>query len=51
MIAEGYYATNCIHIINEKYQVEMPIAEAMYNIIYENISPFIEIKILSDRLK
>lgn len=51
MIAEGYYATNCIHIINEKYQVEMPVAEAMYNIIYENISPFIEIKILSDRLK
>lgn len=51
MIAEGYYATNCIHIINEKYKVEMPIAEAMYNIIYENISPFIEIKILSDRLK
>jgi len=51
MIAEGYYATNCIHIINENYQVEMPIMDAMYNILYENISPFIEIKILSDRLK
>jgi len=51
MIAEGYYATNCIHIINENYQVEMPILDAMYNILYENISPFIEIKILSDRLK
>ncbi|NVN94569.1 MAG: NAD(P)H-dependent glycerol-3-phosphate dehydrogenase [Bacteroidetes bacterium] len=51
MIAEGYYAANCIHIINEKYQVEMPIMDAMYNILYENISPFIEIKILSDRMK
>ncbi len=51
MIAEGYYATNCIHIINENYHVEMPILDAMYNILYENISPFIEIKILSDRLK
>ena len=51
MIAEGYYASNCIHIINESYQVEMPIMDAMYNILYENISPFIEIKILSDRLK
>jgi glycerol-3-phosphate dehydrogenase (NAD(P)+) len=51
MIAEGYYATRCIHIINESYKVDMPIAEAMYNILYENISPFIEIKILSDRLK
>lgn len=51
MIAEGYYATNCIHIINEKYKVDMPIADALFNILYENISPFIEIKILSDRLK
>jgi glycerol-3-phosphate dehydrogenase (NAD(P)+) len=51
MIAEGYYACKCIHIINENYKVDLPIADAMYNIIYENISPFIEIKILSDRLK
>jgi len=51
MIAEGYYAANCIHNINENYKVEMPIADAMFNILYENISPFIEIKILSDRLK
>ncbi len=51
MIAEGYYACKCIHLINETYKVDLPIADAMYNIIYENISPFIEIKILSDRLK
>jgi glycerol-3-phosphate dehydrogenase (NAD(P)+) len=28
----------------------MPIVEAVYNIIYERISPVIEMKILADRL-
>ncbi len=51
MIAEGYYATKCIHTINQTYKVELPILESVYNILYENISPYIEIKILSDRLK
>lgn len=50
MIAEGYYATNSIIEINKKFQVEMPILQAVYNIIYERISPVIEMKILSDRL-
>jgi glycerol-3-phosphate dehydrogenase (NAD(P)+) len=50
MIAEGYYATNSIMEINKKFQVEMPILQAVYNIIYERISPVIEMKILSDRL-
>ncbi|MBI3237965.1 MAG: glycerol-3-phosphate dehydrogenase, partial [Flavobacteriia bacterium] len=50
MIAEGYYATKCVHEINKKFQVEMPILEAVYNILYEKISPVIEMKILSDRL-
>jgi len=51
MIAEGYYATKSIQSINQKYKVELPIQESVYNILYENISPFIEIKILSDKLK
>ncbi|HLP56993.1 MAG TPA: NAD(P)H-dependent glycerol-3-phosphate dehydrogenase [Fluviicola sp.] len=50
MIAEGYYATKCVHEINKKFQVEMPILEAVHNILYEKISPVIEMKILSDRL-
>jgi len=50
MVAEGYYATNSIMEINKKFQVEMPILQAVYNIIYERISPVIEMKILSDRL-
>jgi glycerol-3-phosphate dehydrogenase (NAD(P)+) len=50
MIAEGYYATRCIVEINKEYGVEMPILEAVNNIIYEKISPFIEIRILSEKL-
>ncbi|MEX1000783.1 MAG: NAD(P)H-dependent glycerol-3-phosphate dehydrogenase [Crocinitomicaceae bacterium] len=50
MIAEGYYATRCIVEINKEYEVEMPIVEAVNNIIYERISPFIEMRILSEKL-
>lgn len=50
MIAEGYYAAKCLHEINKKHQVNMPISEAVYNIIYERISPMIEMKLLTDKL-
>jgi glycerol-3-phosphate dehydrogenase (NAD(P)+) len=50
MIAEGYYATKCIIEINKKFQVEMPIVEAVYNILYEKISPVIEMRLLTDKL-
>lgn len=51
MIAEGYYAVKCIKEINEKYNVVMPITESVYNIIYERISPAIEMKLLTDHLR
>ena len=50
MIAEGYYATRSVMEIKNKFQVEMPIVEAVHNILYERISPVIEMRILSDRL-
>ncbi len=50
MIAEGYYATKCIHEINKKYQLKMPITSAVYHVLYEKISPRIEMKLLSDQL-
>jgi glycerol-3-phosphate dehydrogenase (NAD(P)+) len=50
MIAEGYYATQCIHEINQKHGVNMPITQAVYNILYENIAPSIEMKILTEKL-
>ncbi|MFP4525511.1 MAG: NAD(P)H-dependent glycerol-3-phosphate dehydrogenase [Bacteroidales bacterium] len=51
MIAEGYYATKSIIEINEKYNAYIPITRAVYNILYEKISPAIEIKLLSKKLK
>ncbi len=50
MIAEGYYAVKCIYEINKRYNVVMPITNAVYNILYERISPRIEMKLLSDKL-
>lgn len=50
MIAEGYYATQCIYEINKKYNVHMPITSAVYHVLYEKITPRIEMKLLSDQL-
>lgn len=51
MIAEGYYATKCIHEINLEYKVNMPICEAVYNILYEGENPAAEIRLLTDKLR
>lgn len=50
MVAEGYYAVKCIKELNEEYQIDMPITEAVYNILYQRISPVMEMRILSDKL-
>ncbi len=51
MIAEGYYGTKCIKEINDaNYKVDMPILESCYNILYERISPNIEIKSLTEKI-
>ena len=50
MIAEGYYAVKCIKEINEKLNVEMPITEAVYNILYDRKSAKKQIKFLTDKL-
>jgi glycerol-3-phosphate dehydrogenase (NAD(P)+) len=39
MIAEGYYAASCMHHINKKYLVDMPICNAVHAILYERKSP------------
>lgn len=51
MIAEGYYGTKCIKELNRHLHVNMPIVDAIYNILYERISPMIEIKLLTDSLR
>ncbi len=51
MIAEGYYGTKCMKDINKLLHVNMPILDAVYNILYERISPSIEIKLLTDSFR
>ncbi|MCD7902137.1 MAG: NAD(P)H-dependent glycerol-3-phosphate dehydrogenase [Bacteroides sp.] len=51
MIAEGYFGTKCIKEINKHFHVNMPILDAVYNILYERISPMIEIKLLTDSFR
>ena len=51
MIAEGYYAVKSIHELNKKLQVHMPITAAAYNILYERISPAVELELLKEKLR
>lgn len=50
MVAEGYYAVQGIREMNKKFQVDMPIMQAVYNVLYEKISPVVEMRILADKL-
>lgn len=50
MIAEGYYAVNCLQQVNKQYKVNMPICDAVYAILYQKRSPVIEMKILAEKL-
>jgi len=50
MVAEGYYASKCIHEINKEYRIDMPIADAVYRILYEERYPPFVIKQLTEEL-
>jgi glycerol-3-phosphate dehydrogenase (NAD(P)+) len=51
MIAEGYYATKSLYELNEeKLHIDMPIAEAVYNIIYRNSPAKLEIEKLCNKM-
>ncbi len=51
MVAEGYYATDCIHKTNSELNVNMPIADFAYKILYQG-SPLIqELQQLSETFK
>jgi len=50
MIAEGYYASKCIFELNKKFKVNMPIADAIYSILYQKNSPQTIINKLTSQL-
>lgn len=39
MVAEGYNASKCIHIINENVKAEIPIADTIYEILWKSLRP------------
>ncbi len=47
--AEGYYAAKCITDINARYEVEMPILAAVYDILYNHVRPAKAIARLEDK--
>lgn len=51
MVAEGINAVGCIRQINEKHMVNMPITDAVFNIVVNKVSPALEIKLLTEKLK
>lgn len=48
MIAEGYYGTKCIMEMNDKYEMNIPIVETVYRILYNGASARNEIKRLRE---
>lgn len=51
MVAEGYYATDCINKTNAIVGVNMPIANFAYKVLYEGASLTQELRILSETFK
>jgi glycerol-3-phosphate dehydrogenase (NAD(P)+) len=49
MIAEGVNTCRAVPRIVEKYDIEMPIAEAVYGILFENKDPLAAVKELMTR--
>ncbi len=50
MVAEGYFAAECIRHINKQHEISMPIAEMVYRVLYEKASARREMKQLIDKL-
>ena len=50
IVAEGYYSSACINQINQKFNIRMPIADAVYKILYRRASAAATIKQLEQEL-
>ncbi|MBA9085376.1 glycerol-3-phosphate dehydrogenase (NAD(P)+) [Fontibacillus solani] len=49
MVVEGIRTTKAAHTISEKYQVQMPIAHQLYNVLFENLDPKTAVEALMGR--
>ena len=48
-LAEGHYTAKALHDMAKKVNVELPICEAVYSVLYENVDPKTAIEQLFDR--
>ncbi len=48
-LAEGVYTAKAMMVLAKKYKVELPITQAVYNIVYENHEPLAELLTLFGR--
>jgi glycerol-3-phosphate dehydrogenase (NAD(P)+) len=39
MVAEGYNASRAVHVLNKKFNADIPIADAIYEILWKNSDP------------
>lgn len=50
MVAEGHNACRCIHEINKEVKADMPIAEAVYNILWKSLPAREAFKIVEEKM-
>lgn len=50
MVAEGYTASKCMHAINKKIGAEMPVADAIYRILWEGLHPAVGFRAIEEVL-
>jgi glycerol-3-phosphate dehydrogenase (NAD(P)+) len=50
-VAEGYYASGCINEVKARTGSDIPIADAVYRILYQNAAPAKEMRQLSKYLR
>lgn len=50
MVAEGYFASDCIQEIINRHHLQMPICNTVYDILYKNKSAVLAVKELADKL-
>ena len=48
-LAEGVYTAKALKLLGERYEVDLPITLAVYNVIYEGRDPYTEIVSMFDR--
>lgn len=50
MVAEGFYAVACIEQLNKKYNVDLPVCNAVYRILYTKSPAAEEMRLLAEKL-